>query len=238
MDVEMKYYREDRYGPGGKVRYFCKICQEEGGTLKTKTEIRMIQHIQRDHTDLNLVVTIRPGDQNKLVVADKIKENNEIDENKNHSNTEFSQDDTFYPCDLCPDIFLTRSDLKRHTLSHKEQEDGVKNSVIKKGFRTNFKEKISTKHRERRILPEYNCPICPKSYPNKDSKSHQNFKWHVLSHFYRDVIFQHLPTSNPFKCNICDKANRDRISLIRHFAFGHQKFYNLTGLTPEDLYYS
>ena len=222
MNLSMKYYREESYDRGGEVKYFCKLCDEEGRTLMTSTEIKMIKHIQCDHPERHLVVNTCPGDQNKLIIAEKIEGNNEIDEKKSCSNTTFSQDDTFYPCDLCSDIFLTRSHLKRHTLSHKEQEEGVQNTLTKRRIPRNFKDKIRTKHRERRIVPEFKCPICPKIYPNKDSNSHQNFKFHVLSHFYRDVIFQHLPTSVPFKCTMCNKAKRDRITLIRHFAFGHQ----------------
>ena len=217
MNVSMKYYRGDSYGPGGKVKYFCKLCEEEGGTLMTSTEIQMVQHIQKVH-QLNLVVD--PEDQNQLIVEEKIEGNDDIDENKNYSNTEFSQNDTFYPCDLCPDIFLTRSHLESHTLSHRKQEEDDKKTVIKR--RTNFKGKIISKPREKRIVAEYKCPICPKSYPNKEKNSHQTLKNHVLSHFYRDVSFQNLPTTQPFECLICNKAHRDRISLIRHFAFGHQ----------------
>ena len=63
-----------------------------------------------------------------------------------------------------------------------------------------------------------------------------NLKNHVLSHYYK-VFYDVIPDSKPFKCPIpiCDNyPTRDRISLIRHFAFFHGKLFEMTDLTPED----
>ena len=63
----------------------------------------------------------------------------------------------------------------------------------------------------------------------------------------------HIPASKPFECPDCHKPSRDKITLIRsaqpflwrklqivfhfyrHFAFTHQKLFELTDLKPEDL---
>ena len=43
------------------------------------------------------------------------------------------------------------------------------------------------------------------------------------------------PDSKPFPCPECQKENRDRITMIRHFAFSHGKIFELTDVTPEQL---
>ena len=55
----------------------------------------------------------------------------------------------------------------------------------------------------------------------KDCKSKIELKHHVLSHFYPEFYAQ-LPSSKPFSCPICNSVSRDRITLVRHFAFVHE----------------
>ena len=65
-------------------------------------------------------------------------------------------------------------------------------------------------------------------------KDNANLKNHVLSHYYQ-VFYDVLPDSKPYECTICDKPNRDRITLVRHFAFSHNKFFEMTDVTADDL---
>ena len=58
-------------------------------------------------------------------------------------------------------------------------------------------------------------------------------KNHILSHYY-SAFTSLLPTSSPYVCPQCSQISRDRITLIRHFAFSHKKMYQFTGVT-EDL---
>ena len=58
-----------------------------------------------------------------------------------------------------------------------------------------------------------------------------------MSH-YQQVFFDVLPDRIPFNCPICDMCFKWRGSLVRHYAFSHQKIFELTDLTPEDLLYS
>ena len=45
-----------------------------------------------------------------------------------------------------------------------------------------------------------------------------------------------LPGVAPFTCPECDKdASRDRITLTRHYAFAHNKLFEMTDVTPEML---
>ena len=75
-------------------------------------------------------------------------------------------------------------------------------------------------------------PVCYKcSTVCKDTK---NLKNHVLSHFYQE-FYPHLPSAKPFLCPECGKESRDRITLTRHYAFAHQKIFELTEVTPDKL---
>ena len=65
-------------------------------------------------------------------------------------------------------------------------------------------------------------------------KDNSNLKNHILSHYYQ-VFYEVLPDSKPYPCPICDSHSRDRITLVRHYAFTHKKFFEMTDVTPEHL---
>jgi len=77
------------------------------------------------------------------------------------------------------------------------------------------------------------CPKCGKYV----KASPKNLRFHMLTH-YQQVFFDVLPDKWPFKCPICVQTSRDRVTLARHYAFYHEKIFELTDLTPEDFYYS
>ena len=49
-----------------------------------------------------------------------------------------------------------------------------------------------------------------------------NIKNHTLNHF-KDQLFPMLPSCVPFICPDCSNPHRDKITLLRHFAFSHDK---------------
>ena len=65
-------------------------------------------------------------------------------------------------------------------------------------------------------------------------KDNNHLKNHVLSHYYQD-FYVYLPDKKPFECPHCKKPNRDRITLIRHYAFMHNKFSRVTGITIKEI---
>ena len=73
------------------------------------------------------------------------------------------------------------------------------------------------------------CPKCPLICKDKN-----NLRNHVLSHYYQ-TFYAVLPSSKPFECPECDKPNRDRITLARHYAFTHFKMFEMTDITPDML---
>jgi len=75
-------------------------------------------------------------------------------------------------------------------------------------------------------------PVCFKC--SVVCKDNSNYKNHILSHYYREFD-PHIPQAKPFECPICAKPSRDKITLIRHYAFTHQKMFELTDITPEQL---
>ena len=58
-------------------------------------------------------------------------------------------------------------------------------------------------------------------------------KNHVLDHF-KEPLLKLLPKKPPFICPICSKKNRDKITLLRHYAFAHQMVFKLTVANPDD----
>jgi len=75
-------------------------------------------------------------------------------------------------------------------------------------------------------------PQCPKC--DQICKDNANLKNHILSHYYHD-FYRVTPDTKPFPCPTCGKENRDRITMIRHFAFSHGMIFELTDVTPEML---
>ena len=76
-------------------------------------------------------------------------------------------------------------------------------------------------------------PIC--CFCGEVCKDNNHLKNHVLSHYYQD-FYNYLPDQKPFECPVCGKKpNRDRITLIRHYAFKHKKFFRVTGITIKDI---
>lgn len=73
------------------------------------------------------------------------------------------------------------------------------------------------------------CPRCPQV-----CRDNLALEIHVVSH-YHDLIFQGVPDSAPFICPGCKKEHKDRMTLVRHWAFAHRTIYSLTDLTQEDM---
>ena len=70
-------------------------------------------------------------------------------------------------------------------------------------------------------------PTCPKC--EQVCKDNTHLKNHLLSHFYPQ-FYELLPACKPFECPECEKPNRDRITLLRHYAFSHNKAFEVTGI--------
>ena len=75
-------------------------------------------------------------------------------------------------------------------------------------------------------------PECPKC--GQVCKDNSNLKNHVLSHYYQ-VFYDVLPVAKPFPCPICGNCSRDKITMVRHYAFTHKKLFEMTDVTTEDL---
>jgi hypothetical protein len=67
-----------------------------------------------------------------------------------------------------------------------------------------------------------------------ECKDRSHLRNHLLAHFY-NKFDPFLPADRPFACPECGHTNRDRITLIRHFAWTHHKLEEVTGLSEESL---
>ncbi len=66
----------------------------------------------------------------------------------------------------------------------------------------------------------FKCNFCDGVF---DKQS--NLKNHVVNHF-KDQLLRNLPPMKPFSCPECDAPpSRDKITLLRHYAFTHKKIF-------------
>ena len=63
------------------------------------------------------------------------------------------------------------------------------------------------------------CLLCPKILDAR-----QRLREHVLNH-YKPQLLISLPRKQPFTCPECNSNKRDKITLLRHYAFTHKHIY-------------
>jgi len=144
-----------------------------------------------------------------------------------------------YLCEFCTSRFETKFALNEHERSHLSEHKKlaeVDPEAIRKKLKLNAdgtpREKRETKQGSIQKHDNDAGPVCFKC--SQICKDTSNLRNHVLSHYYR--IFDPLiPQTKPFPCPECQKPSRDKITLIRHFAFTHQKLFELTEVTPAHL---
>jgi len=78
---------------------------------------------------------------------------------------------------------------------------------------------------------DFKCPKCDSKFPCR--KSH---RCHVLAHYYHVFADVFPSRTSHYSCPVCNKACRNKIDAIRHYAYGHRMIFELTELTPEDIY--
>jgi len=81
-------------------------------------------------------------------------------------------------------------------------------------------------------IGNFSCPKCDKKF-----QTSSNMRHHAVSH-YKHLLYDLLPDKAPFCCPICSVSHDRRQALMRHYAYGHEKVFQLTDLTPEDLKFS
>ena len=152
-----------------------------------------------------------------------------------------------YGCAFCSNRFDTKYALSFHERTHLKEKKSPKKEEKKlkpiKPIQTPKKPKVTddegtpkvrknTKMGSVQLHDNTTGPVCFKC--DQVCKDNSNYKNHILSHYYREFD-KHIPQVKPFECPICSKPSRDKITLIRHYAFTHQKMFELTDITPEQL---
>merc|ERR1712130_748127 len=146
-----------------------------------------------------------------------------------------------YGCEFCDRRFETKFALSHHERSHlKEHQKKVEQDpdFVRKKLKLNAdgtpREKVH-KNTKMGSVQEHDNEAGPECFKcGQVCKDNSNLRNHVLSHYYR--IFDPLiPQAKPFPCPECEKPSRDKITMIRHFAFTHGKLFELTEVTPAHL---
>ncbi len=65
----------------------------------------------------------------------------------------------------------------------------------------------------------HKCNFCEENFEKVS-----NLKNHVVNHFKKEMLAE-LPPCKPFACPCCPQISRDKITLLRHYAFTHRKIY-------------
>ena len=138
------------------------------------------------------------------------------------------------------DFLASDSDIE---LKHSKKEKKKLKDLIKSPVKNDLTKKDSPKKKSEIKIKKkdpvsgsktevFSGPDCCKCGLVCKDLSH--LKNHILSHFYQN-FYAVLPSNKPYECPVCSKLNRDRITLTRHYAFTHNKLFELTDLTPEML---
>jgi len=169
--------------------------------------------------------------EENLVGSEKIIKKFEVSESKPSKTKKEatpkkqSTEDGVVLCVSCNRIFLSCEALRSHEKNeHNKKPSTPKVKKVANEVRDEIEKDADEKvtKRKRSISGEslnlkcYSCGL--------DSKSKVDLKNHVLSHYYAD-FYAILPASKPFTCPTCSMESRDRISLVRHFAFTHKEIY-------------
>ena len=186
----MDYYEVVRLGNDEIKHYTCSICEKEKKMFVfEESELRIIKHIQKDHPEKHLVVETTKK-TTKLVSHSskenpqegtpakkfKLRQSSVKIKDVSKARREISTDRTFFPCEECPDIFLTRTGLRAHTLTHQKEKKIAQKSTLFPITITNedgvtFQAEIGTNH----IF--FPCEECQKIFLAKEGKIK-----HMLTH--------------------------------------------------------
>ena len=106
----------------------------------------------------------------------------------------------------------------------------TKESAIKSKKNKPTSVKSSSVSPQKTVPKEYQCSTC-----GKINAGAGMFKNHFLSHHY-DKFATVLPNVAPYNCPVCPASDiRDKITLIRHYAFTHKKLSKALNITEEKL---
>ena len=140
----MDYYEVVRLGNEETRHYICSICETEKKMfVSEETELRIIKHIQKSHAEKHLVIETTnkttklvshtpKEDTQKGTPAKKFKlfQSSVSIKDGSKPQREIGIDHVFFPCEECPDIFLTRTEIRTHMLTHQKDRKLAKKSTL------------------------------------------------------------------------------------------------------------
>ena len=184
------YYEVVRLGNEETKHYICSICEKEKKMfVSEESELRIIQHIQKNHAEKHLVVettkkiTKLVSHSSKEAPQDgtpvqkfKLRQSNVKIKDVSEARRELGTEHIFFPCEECPDIFLTRTGIRTHMLTHQKERKIAQKSTLFPTTITNedgvtFQAEIGTNH----IF--FPCEECQDIFLAKEGKIK-----HMLTH--------------------------------------------------------
>ena len=68
---------------------------------------------------------------------------------------------------------------------------------------------------------------------NRRQTSHSSFLQKSCPLTPLPIFHLYLPSSKPFKCPLCQRPNRDEVTLVRLYVLGHQELYEFIEVIPK-----
>ena len=140
----MDYYEVVRLGNEETRHYICSICETEKKMfVSEETELRIIKHIQKSHAEKHLVIETTnkttklvshspKEDTQEGMPAKKFKlfQSSVSIKDVSKARRELGTEHVFFPCEECPDIFLTRTGIRTHMLTHQKERKIAQKSTL------------------------------------------------------------------------------------------------------------
>ena len=137
-----------------------------------------------------------------------------------------------YRCKRCSEEFVTKSSMKVHDCGVWKPRKKDWNRVVAETEYVKTSD-ILTANGNTSPKPSGSvlrqCSFCEKTYDK-----FSNLKNHTVNHF-KEQLFARLPAYEPYNCPLCKNVRnvRDKITLMRHYAFAHRIIYEYC--TEEDI---
>ena len=172
----------------------------------------LIKHFKSDHGIDHESEELTPTEENEN------KNETACDTTKDDAESEFKK----CVCDKCESVFGDEASLNRHWWECGGESTGEL-AVNKKRNRPP-KEKILRIMGCSEGLPEDECPICHKFYPNHKKREH-----FASSHFQTELRKYVTLGAGESYCNLCGKKGPVLATIARHVGLGHNKLLEVVG---------
>ena len=139
------------------------------------------------------------------------------------SKENISEDDEDLSSLLEPEVIMNDEGDSQEETENENQEDDDNDNLVELNpadGTLNASENKSSTPTPKTDGP-YFCRFCEDGFDKTG-----NLRNHVLNHF-KPQIYPELPAEKPFICPECTAVSRDKVTLLRHYAWSHRKVYEM-----------